>query len=122
MVIERIKKPNPRNKNQELITVVEHERRFFIVPDLLASSGTVNFRNIGDDYFVIVPPNQPKVDVKLVAYPGESDRGPFPVPDSLPIEGWPKLPAKDGKHLMLDSDLLLRVTASILPRTARTQA
>lgn len=34
----------------------ERERRFFIVPDLLASGGTINFRNIGDDYFAIVPP------------------------------------------------------------------
>ncbi|MFO1041102.1 MAG: hypothetical protein U0941_04905 [Planctomycetaceae bacterium] len=50
-----------------------------------------------DMCFVIVPPNQPKVDVKLVGYPGESDREPFPVPDSLPIEGWPEWPAKDGK-------------------------
>lgn len=34
----------------------ERERRFYIVPDMLAPSGTVNFRNIGDDYFVIVAP------------------------------------------------------------------
>ena len=34
----------------------ERTRRFYIVPDLLAQSGTVNFRNIGDDYYAIVPP------------------------------------------------------------------
>lgn len=34
----------------------ERTRRFFIVPDLLAQSGTVNFRNIGDEYYAIVPP------------------------------------------------------------------
>ena len=34
----------------------ERERRFFIVPEFLAPAGTVNFRNIGDDYFAIVPP------------------------------------------------------------------
>lgn len=34
----------------------ERMRRFYIVPDLLAQAGTVNFRNIGDDYFAIVPP------------------------------------------------------------------
>ncbi len=39
--------------------------------------------------FVLVPPNQPRVDVKIVDYPGESDKGPFPVPDNTPIEGWP---------------------------------
>jgi hypothetical protein len=39
--------------------------------------------------FVIVPPNQKRVHVKLVGYSGESDRGPYPVPDTAPIEGWP---------------------------------
>ncbi len=34
----------------------DRERRFFIVPDLLAMDQTINFRNIGDDYFAIVPP------------------------------------------------------------------
>ena len=34
----------------------ERTRRFYIVPDLLAQSGTINFRNIGDDYYAIVPP------------------------------------------------------------------
>jgi tetratricopeptide (TPR) repeat protein len=34
----------------------ERERRFYIVPDLLAQNGTINFRNIGDDYYAIVPP------------------------------------------------------------------
>lgn len=54
-----------------------------------------------DMCYVIVPPNQPKVDVKLAGYPGESDPGPFPVPDSLPIEGWPKLVDKEGKKISL---------------------
>jgi len=39
--------------------------------------------------FVLVPPGQKRVPVKIVGYPGESDKGPFPVPDTLPIEGWP---------------------------------
>src|SRR5262249_45927798 len=39
--------------------------------------------------FVLVPPEQKKVEVKLVASPGESDKGPYPVPDNTPIEGWP---------------------------------
>lgn len=39
--------------------------------------------------FILVPPNQPRVDVKIVAYPGESDKGPYPVPANTPIEGWP---------------------------------
>jgi hypothetical protein len=47
------------------------------------------FRMNADMCFVIVPPDQKKVDVKIVSYPDESDKGPFPVPDAVPIEGWP---------------------------------
>ena len=39
--------------------------------------------------FILVPPDQKRVDVKIVEYPGESDKGPYPVPDNMPIEGWP---------------------------------
>ncbi len=39
--------------------------------------------------FVLVPPDQKRVDVKIVTYPDESDKGPFPVPENIPIEGWP---------------------------------
>jgi hypothetical protein len=39
--------------------------------------------------FVLVPPDQKKLDLKLVSYPDESDKGPFPIPDNVPIEGWP---------------------------------
>ena len=42
-----------------------------------------------DMAFVIVPPNQKKIDIKLTEYSGESDPGPYPVPDNMPIEGWP---------------------------------
>jgi hypothetical protein len=42
-----------------------------------------------DMAFVLVPPDQPKVPVKLGRYAAESDGGPFPVPDNTPIEGWP---------------------------------
>lgn len=39
--------------------------------------------------FIIVPPDQPKVNLKVVDYPTESDPGPYPLPANLPIEGWP---------------------------------
>ncbi|MEI6233280.1 MAG: hypothetical protein WCT04_09520 [Planctomycetota bacterium] len=42
-----------------------------------------------DMAFVIIPPNQPKVDVKLLLYGNESDKGPYPLPENAPIEGWP---------------------------------
>jgi hypothetical protein len=58
---EKIEKEitDPKNSKKKIKTsqIVEHERRFFLVPDLLATAGTVNFRNIGDDYYAIVPPN-----------------------------------------------------------------
>jgi hypothetical protein len=39
--------------------------------------------------FILVPPDQPPVPVKILLYPAESDPGPFPVPDNAPIENWP---------------------------------
>lgn len=56
--LEQVKTEIPKGKKSTLSKTEtrEHERRFFIVPDLLAQSGTVNFRNIGDDYYAIVPP------------------------------------------------------------------
>jgi hypothetical protein len=42
-----------------------------------------------DMAFLLVPPNQKKVEVKLTEYPDESDPGPYPLPDNVPIEGWP---------------------------------
>ena len=54
---QRVKVKNPDKKKNALVlyTTVEHERRFFIVPDLLAAPGTVNFRVIADDYYAVVP-------------------------------------------------------------------
>ncbi|HYO91575.1 MAG TPA: hypothetical protein VEQ40_08060, partial [Pyrinomonadaceae bacterium] len=46
-----------KKNEQQRYTTREHERRFFIVPDLLAAPGTINFRVIGDDYYAIVPPD-----------------------------------------------------------------
>jgi hypothetical protein len=48
-----------------------------------------------DMSFILVPPDQPRVPVKLVSYPAESDEGPYPVPDDAPIENWPL----DGRTL-----------------------
>ena len=46
-----------KKKNEVKTKITERYRRFFIVPDLLASPGTINFRNIRDDYYAIVPPD-----------------------------------------------------------------
>lgn len=59
-------------------------------PAIVASVGAAKpFRYNPDMGFVLVPPDQKRVDVKIVEYAGESDRGPFPVPENVPIEGWP---------------------------------
>jgi hypothetical protein len=43
-------------KNAKPVTVAhERDRRFRIVPDLLAAPGAVNFRATGDDYYAVVP-------------------------------------------------------------------
>jgi hypothetical protein len=52
-----------------------------------------------DMNFVIVPPDQRRVPVRIVTYPDESDPGPFPVPDTAPIENWPLAHNEDAKAL-----------------------
>ncbi|MDX6694550.1 MAG: hypothetical protein QOF02_2153 [Blastocatellia bacterium] len=59
IVIERVPvdRPGvkPKKNTPPAYTTRERERRFFIVPDLLAVPGSINFRVIGDDYFAVVP-------------------------------------------------------------------
>lgn len=50
-----------------------------------------------DMAFILVPPGQKRIGVKIVAYPGESDKGPYPVPPGVPIEGWPVWYRRDAK-------------------------
>jgi hypothetical protein len=52
-----------------------------------------------DMNFVIVPANQPMVDVRITDYTNESDPGPFPVPPNAPIENWPLSRNEDTKAL-----------------------
>ncbi|HET6576583.1 MAG TPA: hypothetical protein VFG68_23495 [Fimbriiglobus sp.] len=54
--------------------------------------------------FVLVPPKQPKVEVRVTGYPDESDKGPFPVPDGTPIEGWPAAYKRYPKRSRLTLD------------------
>jgi hypothetical protein len=57
-----------------------------------------------DMAFVLVPPDQPRVPVRITDYAEESDPGPFPVPDNLPIEGWPVSYRRDVKLSRLTLD------------------
>lgn len=53
----RVKSPDQKKKSETLIETRQHPRRFFIVPDLLAAPGAINFRVVADDYYAVVPEN-----------------------------------------------------------------
>jgi hypothetical protein len=58
--------------------------------NIVASAGTGKpFRCNFDMAFILIPPNQKKVEVRLGEFASESDKGPYPVPDDTPIENWP---------------------------------
>jgi hypothetical protein len=62
--------------------------------NLVASVGADKpFRCNFDMGYIFVPPDQPRVKVNIIDSPAESDPGPYPVPDNVPIEGWPRHPA-----------------------------
>ena len=61
-----------------------------------------------DMNFVIVPGNQKRVPVKLTDYAGESDPGPFPVPENLPVEGYPAFLPHDAQLIGLPLDAIQR--------------
>lgn len=71
------------------------------------------FRHNQDMGYILVPPNQKRVSVKVVEYPAESDPGPFPVPDNVPIEGWPAN--------YLDSQGQLKTTLDAVQRDAAAE-
>src|SRR5688572_20541829 len=53
---ERVEVKNPKKDSKEkTYTFRGKERRFLILPDLLAARGAINFRIIGDDYYAVVP-------------------------------------------------------------------
>src|SRR6266850_4085436 len=53
---ERVLVESPgKKKGPQRYTTRDHERHFFIVPDLLGAPGAINFRVIGDEYYAVVP-------------------------------------------------------------------
>jgi hypothetical protein len=64
---------------------------------LITSIGKDKFLRYNPDMaYIIVPPDYKKIDVVLGEMAEESDKGPYPVPDNLPIEGWPILFEREG--------------------------
>jgi len=63
------------------------------------------FRYNSDMGFAIIPPTQARLDLQKVTYVDESDKGPFPIPDGVPIEGWPSNFSRNPalKNLTLES-------------------
>src|SRR5438552_460741 len=51
----RVKSPDKKRSSALIYSTREHNRHFYIVPDLLAAPGTVNFRVIADEYYAIIP-------------------------------------------------------------------
>jgi hypothetical protein len=81
---------NPWNEDISRLPVLRNSR------EMIAGIGTDKRLAYNLDMaFVLVPPNQPRVQVKIREYPQESDPGPFPVPDNCPVENWPL----DGRTL-----------------------
>lgn len=58
---ERVKTETRKSKSKTAtiknVETRERERRFYIVPEMLAPVGTVNFLNVRDDYFAVLPPD-----------------------------------------------------------------
>jgi hypothetical protein len=58
---ERVVTETPRSGSSRTTLrqteTIERQRRFIIVPEMLAPAGTVNFVNVKDDYYVILPPD-----------------------------------------------------------------
>ena len=75
---------NPWNQDISKLPVDAHSAR------IIATIGAEKSLGYNLDMgFVVVPPDQKRVPVKLLEYPNESDPGPYPVPDNAPIENWP---------------------------------
>ena len=51
----RVKSPEKKKSSTAVYSTRVHERKFYVVPDLMAAPGTINFRVIADDYYAIVP-------------------------------------------------------------------
>jgi len=58
--IERVKTETQKSKSKKTtlsnVETRERERRFYIVPEMLAPAGSINFLNVKDDYFAVLSP------------------------------------------------------------------
>jgi hypothetical protein len=63
----RVRAPtaNRNKKAPQAYAIREHERHFYIVPDLLAAPGTINLRVIADEYYALVPEGTDPISSEL---------------------------------------------------------
>ncbi len=82
--------------------------------NIVASIGREKpLRGNADMGFVLIPPDQKRIPVRITDYPDESDRGPYPVPENMPIEGWPASFKDDPKLKGLTLDDVQRDKAKL---------
>jgi hypothetical protein len=72
--------------NEDISERPLHPSSKTIIASIGADKGLAFNSDMG---FILVPPDQKRIQVKLTGYAGESDKGPYPVPDNAPIEDWP---------------------------------
>jgi hypothetical protein len=78
--------PPDNPSNQPIDTLPVHANS----ENIIASIGADKHLGYNLDMnFVLVPPDQARIPVKLLSYPDESDPGPYPLPPNAPIENWP---------------------------------
>lgn len=56
-IVTQAQKAGSKSAGIQKVETRENERRFFLVPEKLAARQTVNFLNIRDDYYAVVPPD-----------------------------------------------------------------
>jgi hypothetical protein len=82
--------------NQDISAAPVHPNSAAIVASVGAAKSLGYNLDMG---FIIVPPDQKRVPVKLLLYGDQSDPGPYPLPDNAPIENWPLQRNEDLKAL-----------------------
>jgi hypothetical protein len=80
-------------------------------------SGLYDGQEIGIPYIVVSGKSTPKV-TPTFEYADESDKGPYPIPSSVPIEGDPNPGDGDRHALIVDSDTCTLYELYALQRTA----
>jgi hypothetical protein len=89
--------------NTSIVAAPIHANSDAIVSTILANGGDFLHPDFGEnpDYgipYVVVPASEPRVPITYDAYGGESDPGPFPIPQNAPIEGGPA--ATGDRHVI----------------------